>query len=144
VELLPSGKKAELEIEGLRRTLAAAKARQERPSIRAGADVSDEELQGTATEAHALKSGVDHQAPEEVEVGLPRLGPEVLIVEHQEAHRRLVGVDRAEPRLRMEVSLGNGLRVAGNEWALSVRDGEGENALEVLGGDLAERDPGMA
>jgi hypothetical protein len=79
-----------------------------------------EEFDGGATEAHPLEGRIDHQAPQEVEVALPRLGSEVLVVEHEKADGRFVGVDGAEPRLRVKVGLGDGLRIAGDEGALKL------------------------
>jgi hypothetical protein len=122
VNLPSGGTKAELEVEALGRAYSAATARKELTPVRPLPHVFAEKLYRLPSEASALIRRIDHEAPEEVVAELPRLGPETLIVQHQEAHRMVAGVDGAKPSLGMKMRFGDRLCVRRYERPLSFRD----------------------
>ena len=69
--------------------------------------MANKRLDREATVPATLKARVDHEAPEVVEPLLTGMFQKVLVVEHEKPDRFLVYVDGSEPRLWVEVSLGD-------------------------------------
>jgi hypothetical protein len=93
--------------------------------------VLDEEFHRASGAPFALVAVRYHEAPEEV------LGFLWVVVEHEEAHRRLVRVDGPEPRLLAEVGLSNGDGVGGLVKTVAD-DPEGTPKVEYIGVDMGE------
>src|SRR5215217_3164135 len=100
-------------------------------------DMLDEELHRAACVPIALVAFRYHEAPEMV------LGFLWVVVEHEEAHRRLVRVDGPEPSLLAEVGFRDGDGVGGHEALLAGCDGEVANIPHRLGAHLAQTNLGL-
>src|SRR5262245_35768313 len=122
-------------VERTRRSVTRHDAGQELLRARPGAYVGDDLLERATSEAAPLVAAVDHEAPEIVRL-LRRV-----IVEHDEADRRVAVVDRTEPgHVAREIRLGDRARVRCDEALLPRADLEGDDGAHRLPGDFAQRD----
>ena len=94
----------------------------------------DQELHRATAVSVPLVARVDHESPD-VELACGRVA-----VDHHEPDELVARGDRAEPRLRLEVRLGDRVRVGGDVPLLLGRDGERRDRAHGLGGDLPQLD----
>jgi hypothetical protein len=116
VDLLASVLESQAGVEGGWAALALAVADQQFRRAWPALDIISQQVNGLSAEAQVLIALIDHQPPEEI------LSIGGVILQHDEAHRRLVGVDGAVPGFFAEVSLGQGDGIGGNELLLLWRN----------------------
>src|SRR5829696_4620378 len=100
-------------------------------------DMLDEELHRAACVPFALVAFRYHEASKVV------FGFLWVVLEHEQAHRRLLGVDSPEPSLLAEIGFRDGDGVGGHEALLARCYGEVANIPNRLGAHLAQTNLGL-
>ena len=133
--------KAEPEVEGLGAAGSGHVGGLQLGEALAASHLLDDQTEGGPADALALVAGVDHVAPEADLRILRRRHALRLVLEHDEADRRVVQVDRPVPGLGREQRLRERDRVGRDEAFLALVDRQAGDRDHRLGGDLAQADP---